>query len=114
MNELTDILKGLLTKTIERNIGWTPTDVRNQFHASLGDGSVRMDYFDVEDQMNDPESTIYRLDILNDRGETVAYTAVSDRTDSDFELMANLWRELTDYYYRRSETISSVRTALGI
>lgn len=114
MDELTDIIRGLLSKTEQRKINWSPTSVRNQFQASLGDGSVQMDFFDIEDQMNDPESTLYRVDILNSRGESIAYSAVSDATDSDFELMRDLWKEITDFYYRRSETLSSMRAALGI
>lgn len=114
MNEYTDIIRGLLRKTESRRLNWTPTEIKNQFIAPLGEGTVQMDFFDIEDQMTDPDSTIYRVDFLNNKGESVANTLVSDRTDSNFDLLDKLWKEVTDSYYRRTETLSSMREALGL
>lgn len=111
-NEYKQIVEALISQTKTRKIEWLPTNIRNQFSVSLGDGTVVVDYFDDDNRMD--EMPLYKIAFLNMRDETIENLCVWDDTNEDYNLFHSLWTELTDSYFKRSETLGSIRAALGI
>lgn len=115
MNQYIEIIKELYRQTKARQISWEPTSVRNQYSIPLGMGAIQFDYYDEFDSMRVLGiESIYRVNFLNQRGETINTISIDKKIDPNYELFDNLWTEITNSYYQKVETIDSMLRALGL
>lgn len=104
----------IMTKSNEKV--WTRTNLISQFSVESGKGRINIIYNDQEQIVLGPVPPIYQLLILNENNEII------DSVDSDgphknnemYELLDKLWKEIVDQYYKKTETITSIKEDLGI
>ena len=85
MIELGQILEGLVQRTTEGKLNWSRTVENGRFVTSVDAISV------VVEELQYPADIRYRLDILDESGETVESLRYEDMTSEQDEQLARLY-----------------------
>ncbi len=97
------IIQQLIEKTRARNAAWETTSARDQFALKMKSGTVILDYFEKERS--------FQLQILNKSGAAVTNVSAK-KTDEHYNMLAFLWDQVVESYFRIEETLKNVLNEL--
>lgn len=116
MNNELEIVQRLYELTKSNEKVWSRTSLVSQFSVESGKGRINFIYNDPELANGEYIPPIYRILILNDRHEVLESIDVEE--DKKYTLlyqrMEKLWLEIQDKYYKKSETLASIKEDLGL
>lgn len=107
--DITAILTDILNLTKDNKIRWTSTSTDAQFMTTLGDASIIIDQFSMGQNAN-----YYTLSIYNNKGNVIYHydtTQCEDVTISS--LIEKIYIAAENLFYKRDETIQSIKNALS-
>lgn len=116
MEEYQQIVQKLYDMTKLKEKVWSRTNLISQFSVESGKGRFNIIYNDPDQVYIGPTPPVYQLLILNENNEIIE-SIDSDCTYKNkgmYELMDKLWKEIVDQYYKKTETIKSIKEDLGI
>lgn len=106
--DITSILTDILNLTKDNKIRWTSTSTDAQFMTTLGDASITIDQFSITLNAN-----YYTLSIYNNKGNIIYNYDTSQCEDITISsLIEKIYNVAENLFYRRDETIQSIKNAL--
>lgn len=109
---LVKIIELLIAKNKDRKAIWNKTSGNNQFKLSANDGSaITIAY--SENNYNNEDS--YEIIIFNNNGDAIERysTDYQGTTSEDYNLFNNLYKSVTDSYYKVDETMDTLLKSLS-
>lgn len=116
MNNELQIVERLYDLTKSNKKVWSRTNLVSQFTVESGKGRFKIVQNDPDLLSLGPQPPLYQLLILNNENEIIESIDVEskDKNTRLFMVMKNLWDEIQDKYYKKSETIKSIKEDLGL
>lgn len=113
------LIKKLFEATGEGKVEWEKTSSRAEYQTKIGSSAVNIGFFDPDDLSNSyyyspsgatPE-LFYYLTIFNSEGKAVDSESIKE-SDSDFEMIKDLYHEVRRKYYKVDETLDDILSNL--
>lgn len=116
MNNELQIVERLYDLTKSNKKVWSRTNLVSQFTVESGKGRFKIAHNDIDLLTLGPQPPLYQLLILNNENEIIESIEVEtkDKNTRLYMVMENLWEEIQDKYYKKSETLRSIKEDLGI
>lgn len=111
MNEdkFLDLAQRIYDKTKRNALNWTPGSTANSYQTPLGSGAVLVWYNMQEEQYPaDYDVPLVGLTFLNDRGENIGSVDCFDSTDTNYEILCQIYNLAENSYMKIDETIKSM------
>lgn len=106
--DIINILTDVYVLTESHHIIWTSTSTDAQFMTTLGDATLSIDQFTI-----DNNSFSHTIVIFNNKGNAIfKYDTLEGDNTAISTLVAEIYNLVENYYYRKDETIRSLRAAL--
>lgn len=107
-NDIVSILTDILDLTQKNQVRWTVTSTEDQFMVAIGNASIAIDRFMIED---DP--VYYTLRIYNSKGNVVySHNSFEDGNITISSLIEKIYMKADNFIYKRDETIQSIKNTL--
>ncbi len=108
MNEdkFLDLTKRIYDKTKHNLINWTPGSSLNSYQAVLGNGAILI--WINEQYPEDYDKPLIGLTFINDRGECIGTVNCYSSSDSDYEILNQIYSSAVNNYMKIDETIKSM------
>lgn len=111
MNEdkFLDLAQRIYDKTKRNSLNWIPGSTANSYQTPLGTGAVLVWFNTLDDQCSaDYLMPLVGLTFLNDRGENIGTVNCFDLTDSNYELLNQIYNLAENSYMKIDETLKSM------
>lgn len=103
------------TETAKGNVNWVRSPFPNSYRLSLGSGMLEIDYTPEPELL--PDNTfapLYSFAVYNERNEVIDVIAVSEVSDSNYNLLKQIYSSVEANYLKKDKTYKSMFDALDI
>lgn len=104
-----DLAKRIHDKTKLNVLNWVPGSSANSYQTTIGSGAVLI-WSNMPDEQYpaDYVMPLVGLTFLNDRGENIGSVDCYDSTDSNYEMLCQIFNLAENSYMKIDETIKSM------
>lgn len=107
-----NLAKLIRSKSLQYSLDWSPSNYANSYQSTLGNGTILITYNEETDGYNGEQIPEFTLSFINERGETIHAINTFLKSDSQYELLKDIYESAYDSYMKTDDTYRSMMDAI--